>query len=98
MRDERNDVFFIKSLRGFQDLSVKQPADYILMEYEQNFMEGDAMIREMRACSGAPLIVYSYSGMDFREKSLAAGASVYLGKPQNSSAIVTAIREFEIEK
>ncbi len=97
LREERYQVFFIKSVIGFQDRWEEQPADYIVMEYEQNSIDGEDMIREIRKCAAGPLIVYSYSGMDFRGKSLQAGASVYIGKPQSPAAIVTAIREFEIK-
>lgn len=96
LQGERYEVSFVKSVNAFIVSWAKQPADYIVMEYEQNTTEGDQMIREIRKRASVPLIVYSYSGMDFRDKSLQAGASVYLGKPQSPSDLVTAIRKFEI--
>jgi DNA-binding response OmpR family regulator len=97
-RDERFQVFFIKGVKGFAEYWAKQPADYIVMEYEQHSVSGGDLIRGMRACSPkVPLVVYTYSGMDFREKSLADGASVYLGKPKDPASVVTAIREFEMK-
>lgn len=97
LRDERYQIFFIKNMSAFKEYWAKEPADHILMEYEQHAMAGDAMIKEIRAVATCPLIVYTYSGMDFREKSLEAGASVYLGAPENPAAIVTALREFEMK-
>jgi DNA-binding response OmpR family regulator len=97
LREERYEVFFIKSVSDFKECWAKQPADYIVMEYEQNSIDGEDMIKEFRKCAAAPLIVYSYSGMDFGGKSLRAGASVYIGKPQSPSTLVTAVREFEIK-
>jgi DNA-binding response OmpR family regulator len=97
LRDERYEVFFIKNVNAFKEYWSKKQADYIVMEYEQHSLAGDAMIRAFRECASCPLIVYSYSGMDFRAKSLAAGASVYLGKPRSPAAVVTAIREYEMK-
>ncbi|MEI7751049.1 MAG: response regulator [Candidatus Omnitrophota bacterium] len=97
LREERYEVFFIKSVSSLKDCWARQPADYIVMEYEQNTIDGEDMIKEIRKCGATPLIVYSYSGMDFRGKSLRAGASTYIGTPQNPSTVVTAIREFEIK-
>ncbi|MDD5225832.1 MAG: response regulator [Candidatus Omnitrophica bacterium] len=99
LRDERYQVFFIKNMRDFMEYWAKQPADCIVMEYAQNSISGDEMIREIRksATIKTPVIVFTYSGMDFREKSLSAGATVYLGKPQSPAAVVTAIREIEMK-
>ena len=97
LRDERYEVFFIKNMVVFKEYWAKLPADYFVMEYEQHSMAGDGMIKEIRAYTACPLVVYSYSGMDFRQKSLAAGASIYIGKPQNPSAVVTTLREFEMK-
>lgn len=98
LREERYQVFFIKGVKGFKEYWAKQPADYILMEYEQHATSGGELIWEIRACAPKiPIIVYTYSGMDFQQKSLADGASVYLGKPKNPAAVVTAIREFEMK-
>jgi len=97
LREERYQALFIKDKASFQERMAQQPADYIVMAYEQHSIPGEEMIREIRVVTKAPLIVYSYSGMDFREKSLAAGASLYLGKPDSPAAIVTALREFEMK-
>ena len=97
LRDEGYQVFFIKDMNAFKEYWAKKPADYIVMEYVQHSIAGDAMIKEVRSCAVCPLIVYSYSGMDFREKSLTAGASIYIGKPKNPSAVVTTLREFEMK-
>lgn len=97
LQSERYQVFFIHGVEGFRGHWAKQPADYIVMEYEQHTLAGDEMIREIRKSAVViPLIVYTYSGMDFREKSLKAGASVYLGSPRDPAAVVTAIRQFEM--
>lgn len=97
LRDERYQVFFIKDMNSFKESWAKQPADYMVMEYEQHSMAGEEMIREIRSCTASPLIVYSYSGMDFREKSLQAGASAYIGKPEDPAGIVTAICQLEMK-
>ena len=97
LRDERYQVFFIKDMNVFKEYWAKKSADYIVMEYEQHSMVGDSMIREFRSCTACPLIVYSYYGMDFRQKSLAAGASVYIGKPPSPASVVTTLREFEMK-
>jgi len=97
LRDERYQVFFIKDPAAFKDRMLKLPADYIVMEYEQHSSSGEAMILEMRSVTAVPIIVYSASGMDFRDRSLAAGASLYLGRPETPAAIVTAIRGFEMK-
>lgn len=97
LRDERYQVFFIKNMVSFREHLSKQPADYVVMEYEQHSSSGESMILEMRSLTAVPIIVYSYSGMDFRERSLAAGASLYLGKPETPAAVVTAIRGFEMK-
>ena len=59
LRDERYEVFFIKNMVVFKEYWAKQPADYFVMEYEQHSMAGDAMIKEIRACTACPLVVYS---------------------------------------
>ena len=96
LRDESYQVFFIRDMNAFKEYEAKNPADYIVIEYMQHSIAGDAMIKEVRGCTTRPLIVYSYSGMDFCQKSLAAGASVYLGKPKDPVSVVTAIREIEL--
>jgi DNA-binding response OmpR family regulator len=98
LRDERYQVFFIKGVKGFAEYWAKQPADYVVMEYEQHSVSGGELIRAIRSCAPKiSLMVYTYSGMDFREKSLAEGASIYLGKPKDPAEVVTAIREFEMK-
>ena len=96
LQDESYQVFFIRDINTFKECEAKNPANYIIIEYMQHSMAGDAMIKEIRGCTACPLIVYSYSEMDFCQKSLAAGASVYLGKPKDPASIVTAIREIEL--
>ena len=97
LRDERFQVFFVKNIGVFKEYWAKQPADYIVMEYQQHAIAAETLIKEIRACTSVPLIVYTYSGMDFKEKSLAAGASLYLGKPQSPTAVVTALRGLEMK-
>ena len=77
------------------------------MEYLQEEMHGDELIRIIREIqSQSPvlskkkiwIVVYSYSGMDYREKSLRASADQYLGKPAAFEAFVKAIHVCEIQK
>ena len=81
--------------------------DFILMEYLQEEIPGDELIRVIRETqSQSPIlskkkiwvVVYSYSGMDYREKSLRASADQYLGKPVSIEAFVKAIHVCEIQK
>lgn len=97
LRDERYQVVFIKDVSTFEAHWAQQPADYIVMAYEQHAVEGKDMIEAIRKYTAVPLIVYTYSGMDFMEKSLEAGASLYIGAPQGPASIVTAIRGFEMK-
>jgi DNA-binding response OmpR family regulator len=97
LQQERYQAFFIRGMDGFREYWSKQPADYIVMEYEQHSIAGDEMIKEIRKSTAVPLIVYTYSGMDFQEKSLSAGASVYLGRLRDPAAVVTEIRQFEMK-
>lgn len=97
LRGERFQVTFIKDVSSFKDALAEQPADYIVMAYEQHSVEGTEMIKLIRSCTDVPLIVYTCSDMDFREKSLASGASVYIKNPPNPEPILTAIHGFEIK-
>lgn len=96
LREERFEVLFVRDWSAFEEYWKGQPADYIVMEYEQDSMPGEEMIRKIRKQTPRPLIVYSSSGMDFREKSLEAGASLYIGAPKAPAEVVTALRGLEI--
>ena len=63
------------------------------MEHTQPSMNGEDFIKELRKilkdldsgkwpdARGVGILVYSFSGMDYAEKSLKAGADKYVGKP-----------------
>lgn len=94
---ERYKVTFADHLQDVQAVVPTNPPDFIVMEYLQEEMRGDEMIREVKKLlPGIPVLVYSLSGQDFQEKSLRAGADRYLGKLEKSGDIVTLIRSFEI--
>jgi DNA-binding response OmpR family regulator len=97
LRAERFQVIFIKDVSSFKSALAEQPADYIVMAYEQHSIEGKEMIELIRSCTEVPLIVYTCSEMDFREKSLASGATVYIKNPQAPAPILTAIHGFGIK-
>ncbi len=72
----------------------------ILMEYMQQGLSGDVVIKKIKEISSikdVPIVVYSYTGFQaYEEKSIAAGASRYLGKPESYDVFITAVKELEI--
>ncbi|MFH0985113.1 MAG: response regulator [Candidatus Omnitrophota bacterium] len=97
LRAERFQVIFINDVSSFKASFAEQPPDYVVMAYEQHSIEGKDMISLIRSCTDVPLIVYTCSEMDFREKSLASGASIYIKNPKTPAPILTAIHKFEIK-
>ena len=74
---------------------------FILLEYLQKETRGEELIKEIKnnpLFQGAPVLVYSYSGLKgYAEKSVSAGADKYLGKPEDFGAFVRAVREIELK-
>lgn len=109
LRRERYRVAFTEDLAALgQALASGNLPDFIIMEYARTEKEGENLVQEIKKSLSSkatgtpppsvPIIVYSYSGVDYKEKSLAAGANKYIGRPENYDAIIIAIREFEIEE
>lgn len=75
----------------------------VLMEYMRPNMSGEECIRETKKIlltaktegSPIPLVIYSYSGLDYRDKSLKAGADKYIGKPDRYTAFSAVLKELE---
>jgi len=101
LKSERFAVENIEDFTALQAQASWGKADYIIMEYMQEEMSGEAFIKKIKAdpfLKEIPVIVYSYSGFgEFKKKSSEAGADMYLGKPQNYDALVTAIKELEFK-
>jgi len=110
LEDNRYRVSVIETLEAFRNMVMKSKPDFIVMEYIQQDMSGESFIQELKKTLSSlpekvsslqhevPIIVYSYSGLDYNEKSLRAGAAAYIGKPKNCEAIVTALRTYEMQK
>ncbi|MBI2095536.1 MAG: response regulator [Candidatus Omnitrophica bacterium] len=107
---ERYKPFVVENLRTLKERAGLRIPDYVFMEYMQDQAGGEEIIREARGILSAlarkegredrpiPLIVYSYSGFDFSQKSLAAGADRFIGKPEGPKAFVSALKESQIKK
>lgn len=100
LTQERFKVSVIDSMAVLKSLLFDNVPLFIVMEYMQRDLGGEEFIRELKripALRGVPLIVYSYSGFqELKDKALKAGADEYLGKPENPSVIISAIRKFEL--
>ena len=109
LRKERYRVIIAEDLAAFaQEVASGNEPDFVVMEYarteqeKQDFIPEIKKILSSKATAGVPfrkvpIIVYTYSGLDHKEKSLVDGADKYIGRPENYDAIIVAIREFEIE-
>ena len=110
LKGERYQSILIDGLDQFKQLAPVHKPCFIVMEYMQPSMSGEDFIKELRkilkelasgewpAARDVGILVYSYSGMDYSEKSLKAGADKYIGKPANYDAIVTAVRQLELKR
>lgn len=90
--------------------ACKTRPSLILMEYMQKGISGYDFIKKIKkepedllektwpAIFKLPVVVYSYSGFDYKEKSLKAGASKYIGKPESPENIPGLIEEFVADK
>jgi len=98
----RYDVVNIESFIDLREKSQGKKPNFIFMEYMQKDIKGDKLIDTIKSdlfFKDVPIIVYSYSGFEVnREKSMNAGASRYLGKPEDYDVFVTTIRGFEVKK
>ncbi len=109
LRRERYRVAFTVDLAAFErELAAGNRPDFVVVEYAMAEKASPRFIRTIKeklapkADAGTPspkvpVIGYTYSGMDYREKCLADGADQYIGRPENDDAIIAAIRKCEIE-
>jgi len=107
---ERYKVVIVETIEMFKDEAIRKKPDFILMEYIQADKSGDEIIAKIKEIPSTlsetvwpsspkvPIIVYSYSGLDYKDKSLEAGADKYIGKPEQYEDFVRAIEEFRIKK
>ena len=110
LRRDRYRVVFVEDLVAFkQEVVSGDRPDFVVMEYARAEKESSNPIAEIKKILSAktvekvsphpvPVVVYTYSGINYEEKSLADGADQYIGRPGNYDAVVVAIREFEIEE
>lgn len=102
LRSQRYEVVFVEDFKVLEGRAAARRPDFILLEYMQEGIKGDELIRDIKNSSSlktVPLLVYSYSGFEaYRGKSLQAGADVYLGKPADYKIFVEAIEKFQFDR
>lgn len=97
-------VEIIDTPESFTKAMSAQRPDFILMEYMQRHATAQAFIDQIRsksdlasAAKGAaaecPIVVYSHSGMDYRDRSLKAGANVYVSRPDDPKELVSILTD-----
>ena len=75
-------VLVIDKLEALTELHAEFKPAVILAEYVRHETSGEAFIHSIKKIfPGTPLIAYSLSGMNFREKSIEAGAACYVHLP-----------------
>ncbi|MBI3252363.1 MAG: response regulator [Candidatus Omnitrophica bacterium] len=95
---------FVEDLNNFKQLAVTHKPEFVIVEYIREDMTGSDFILSLKQAmieqwnEAVPVVVYSYSGLDYSEKSLSAGADRYLDHPEDYMTFVRTLREFEIEK
>ncbi len=103
---ERYPSIIVEDLTELKNKMQIYLPEFILMEYLHPESRGDDFIRQIRQIQSetpfdktppAPILVYSFSGFDYAEKSLASGAARYLAKPENYGTFIEAFREIEFQ-
>lgn len=105
LKKERFEVVVAKGLRELRlNFQIKQP-DFIILEYGFAGKSGEEMVeiiveylKRMREAGGGktPIIVYSYLGFKgYRQKSIDAGADIYIEKPTDYDQFITALRKLK---
>ncbi len=110
LRGERYRVFVSEDLADLRhEVAAGNRPDFVVMEYERSGKENGFFISEINKILSSkatddslfpkvPVIVYTYSGQDCKEKSLADGADKYIGRPGSYDAVIIAIKEVEIAR
>jgi CheY-like chemotaxis protein len=101
-QSERYEVINLEKLAALQTTARSKKPDFIIMEYIQEEMAGEAFIRKIKEdpiINDVPIVVYSYFGFEgHKEKCLGAGAETYLGKPKDYKDFIAVVREIELKK
>ncbi len=96
-------------IEKFKAAATARAPDFILMEFMQKETKGEDLIRKIKETissapkdaqpskSKTPVIVYCQSGVDREKESLGAGADIYIGKPEASEQIVSALKKATIK-
>lgn len=102
LKAERYNVIYIESLAQLKEEAARKKPRFIIMEYMQEEMSGEAFIGKVKKdpiLGTVPLIVYSYSGFaEYEEKSIRAGADRFLGKPQSYDIFLKALKEMDFRE
>lgn len=102
LKAERYAVVCLDEFRQLQEKAREKRPVFIIMEYMQKDISGEAFIRQIKEgpdFNDIPVIVYSYSGFEeYGKKSLQAGADKYLGKPENCDILLKAMQELKHRK
>jgi DNA-binding response OmpR family regulator len=100
LQTQRYDVVMRNGLEQLQNDASDRAPLCILLEYMQKDMSGEELIRKIKQIEkfkSVPVLVYSYSGFQaYEAKSLNAGATKYLGKPESLNIFVSAVRALEL--
>ena len=102
LSEERYTVVTVEGFKMLKNEAEKKRPDFIVLEYVQKEMAGDAFIKKIKAdplLSDIPLIGYSYTGFaEYEEIALRSGADKYIGKPKNSGDFLRAIKELKMKR
>jgi len=101
LKKDRYKVIAVENIAIFEEELARNIPSFILMEYIQSDISGEDFIRKIKELSFPhiiPIIAYSYSGIDYKEKSLAAGADEYIKNPKDYGQFVSAIELLRSEE
>lgn len=101
----KNSLFRPVNVGTFEEArfeAEKTAPEFIVMEYTQSDRPGSSIIREIKkdpSFKNTRIVVYSYAGFpDTEEKSLSAGADVYVGKPAYPAQLAETVSSLCFEK
>jgi len=110
MEKEKYEVVIIQDIGSFKAELIKNIPKVIFVEYMQKGMSGEETIKRILQMLriyfkkkegeslGISIIVYTFSDGDYAEKSLAAGASWYMGKPTSYMDFINILRTGKVIK
>ena len=103
-------VVVVENLESLKEAALRGRPDIIFMEYMQAEEKGADVIPKINgfftaqfgglteAYKKPPVAVYSYSGFDYKDKSLGAGADKYMGKPGRYEEFIRVLRELSFNE